>query len=76
MTAIEDPLRNLFTPTQKLMSLTYKHVANGNQVKLAQKLWEKAQTDEPLKLVRNAMAKVWQAINENDKPDEKGTNKS
>lgn len=71
--AIETPLRNLFAPSEKLFSLTYKHITEGNHSQLAKRMWEKAQTDEPLKLVRNSLTKVWQAVNDNN---EKGTNRS
>lgn len=71
LTAIEVPLRNLFAPTIKLLSLTHQTVVSGQQQKLAVKLWDKAQTYEPFTLARNSVMKVWQALKDHsDSEDE------
>ena len=48
------------------MSLAHQSLISGQQRQLVEKLWEKAQTDEPFKLARNAVMKVWEAFKEND----------
>ena len=65
LTAVEAPVRNLLAPTQKLLSITHQSLVSGQQKQLVEKLWEKAQTDEPFKLARNAVMKVWEAFKEN-----------
>ncbi|KAF7792690.1 hypothetical protein EIP86_003788 [Pleurotus ostreatoroseus] len=65
LTAIEVPLRNLFAPTVKLLTMTHQTVTSGQQTKLVQKLWETTYTSEPWKLARNSVMKVYQALKEN-----------
>lgn len=65
LTAIEVPLRNLFAPTVKLLTMTHQTVISGQQTKLVQKLWETTYTSEPWKLARNSVMKVYQALKEN-----------
>lgn len=80
LTFIEVPLRNLFAPTEKLLTVTHQTISSGQQTRFLQKLFEKAQTDEPFKLARNAVMKVWQAFKENADSgsgnDEKGRDRN
>lgn len=71
LTVIEVPLRNLFSPTIKLFAMTHQTVSSGQQMRLVRKLWETTYTDQPWKLARNSISKVWQALKDNaDSEDE------
>lgn len=71
---LNEQVTNLFAPTKKLFSIAQESVSSGAQTQFAARLWEKAQSDAPLVLVKAAWGKVWKNITSSE--DEDGSSNS
>jgi len=65
-TPLNEQVENLFSPTKRLLSLAQESIKSGEQNQLAARLWEKAQSDAPLVLIKAAWDKVWKNINSSE----------
>ncbi|OSC99802.1 hypothetical protein PYCCODRAFT_1415288 [Trametes coccinea BRFM310] len=55
-----EQLHNVLAPTWKLLGLVRDSVSSGAQKELATRLYAKALTDEPIKLLRVACSMIWE----------------
>jgi len=69
-------LNTLLAPTHKVLVLTTESVTSGNQKKLAEKIWEKAGTNEPFILAQNVCKMMWKMWKEGGERDEEGKDRS
>ncbi|CDO76387.1 hypothetical protein BN946_scf184578.g4 [Trametes cinnabarina] len=55
-----EQLRNVLAPTWKVLGVVRESVSSGAQKELAVRLYEKAVSDEPMKLLRVACSMIWE----------------
>ncbi|KAI8974008.1 hypothetical protein BD414DRAFT_498841 [Trametes punicea] len=72
-----EQLRNVLAPSWKVLGLVRESVTSGAQMELAQRIYEKALTDEPIKLLRVACSMIWEnmGFGEDDNSDSTDTRK-
>ena len=54
-----EQIDNLLAPTHKVLALTQETIQSGDQLKFANRIWEKALTPEPFVLARNVCTRMW-----------------
>ncbi|KAI0332928.1 hypothetical protein GY45DRAFT_1359892 [Cubamyces sp. BRFM 1775] len=68
-----EQMRNVLAPTWKVLGVVRESVASGAQKELAQRLFEKALSDEPIKLLRVASSMIWENMGFKDDDDSKSS---
>ncbi|KAI9064560.1 hypothetical protein FKP32DRAFT_1591375 [Trametes sanguinea] len=61
-----EQLHNVLAPTWKVLGLVRESVSSGAQRELATRLYAKALTDEPIKLLRVACSMIWENMGFSD----------
>ncbi|KAI0629073.1 hypothetical protein C8Q77DRAFT_1212880 [Trametes polyzona] len=70
--ALGEQLSNVLAPTWKVLDVVRESVRSGAQAELARRMYDKALTDEPLKLLRICCSLIWENMGFGD--DEDGKN--
>ncbi|KAI0665682.1 hypothetical protein C8Q78DRAFT_1063555 [Trametes maxima] len=77
--SLASQLRAVLAPTGTVLACVRESVASGAQAELAQRLYDKARTDEPIKLLRVCCALIWENMgfgdDDDDGPDSPDTRK-
>ncbi|KAI0960746.1 hypothetical protein AcV7_000046 [Taiwanofungus camphoratus] len=71
---IQAQVANLLAPTYKLLELTHESISSGSQIRFAQRIWEKAWTNEPFILAQNVCSRMWESWKKGP-PDDSNTSK-
>lgn len=54
-----DKIKKLLAPSQKVLNIFYESLTSGEQKQFAERVWEKAKTDEPFILARRTCSHVY-----------------
>ncbi|KAI0827860.1 hypothetical protein BC628DRAFT_1317127 [Trametes gibbosa] len=67
-----EQFRNVLAPTWKVLEVVRESVQSGAQKELAHRIYEKAFTDEPIKLLRVCCSMIWEnmGFGEDEGPDQ------
>ena len=65
----------LLAPSGRLLDMLRESFTSGAQQQFAERMWQKAQTDEPFKLFATVCSKAWQTFMEGP-PDDSDPPKS
>ena len=70
-------IRNVLAPTWKVLGVVRESIASGAQKELALRIYEKALTDEPIKLLRVVCSMIWEnmGFKDDDEPKSSDTRK-
>ncbi|KAI0349968.1 hypothetical protein OH77DRAFT_1464639 [Trametes cingulata] len=75
--SLREQLENMLAPTWKVLDVVRESVSSGAQKELARRIYDKAFTDEPIKLLRVCASMIWEnmGFGEDDSSDSNDTRK-
>lgn len=65
-----DRINKLLAPTHQALGILHESLTSGEHLQFAQRVWEKAQTDEPFVLAQRTFSRVYEQWKKRDVADE------